>query len=368
MKIKEICFDARMLLHGGIGTYIRNLLPGLKRSSFYLRVIVHPTILKKEKWLQNYDLILSTAPIYSIKEQIEFFLRIPKVNIFFSPHYNVPLTPIRAHKRVVTIHDVFHLAHLSSLRWHERFYAKYVIHQAAHKSDLIITDSQFSLDEIYKYTKVSKDKIHRIYCGVDQKIFLKDKNRDQLQEVIQKYDLSFPYFLFVGSLKPHKNLQGLLLAMRNLGANSKLVVIGKSAGMKHIDTGDLIYKQYPELQGRVVWLSSVTNEELPFFYQLAQALVFPSYYEGFGLPPLEAMSCGCPVIASEKASLPEVCGSAALYVSPSDPKSIAAAMKKIINDNEIKKRLLSKGYENVKRFSWEKSIEAHIELLEKLIR
>ena len=113
----KVCFDARMLWHGGIGTYIRNLLPSLKAAFSSLQVIVHPKMLQTEKWLEDYDLILSSAPIYSIREQIDFFLKVPKVDLFFSPHYNIPLTFIRAKKRVVTIHDVFHLTPLSPLRW-----------------------------------------------------------------------------------------------------------------------------------------------------------------------------------------------------------------------------------------------------------
>lgn len=367
MKRNEICFDARMLWHGGIGTYIRNLLPGLRASSFQLRVIVHPKMIEKERWLQAYDLILSTASIYSIKEQIEFFLHVPKVDLFFSPHYNIPLAPLRAKKRVVTIHDVFHLAYSSQLRWHERLYAKYMICQAAYRSDLIITNSRFSHEEICKYVKNVKDKIYPIHFGVDYKKFQREENEKRVQNIIQTFLLPPRYFLFVGNLKSHKNLQGLLLAMRYLPTDIKLVVIGKSEGMRYVDTGSVIYNQYPELQGRIFWFSSITNEDLPIFYQLAEALVFPSYYEGFGFPPLESMGCGCPVIASNVASLPEICSSAAIYVSPENSKEIASAMQKIVIDRELRRKLIEEGYKNIQKFSWEKSIERHIELLEKLI-
>lgn len=367
MRKMEVCFDARMLWHGGIGTYIRNLLLGLKSSSFSIKVITAPDILKKEKWLEDYDLILSTASIYSVREQMDFFLRVPKVDLFFSPHYNIPLVPIKAAKRVVTIHDVFHLAYISSLRWHERLYARYVIHQAIHRSNAVITDSQFSSDEIYKYTGGEKKKIQVIHCAVDRTLFQREKNENQIQKTVEKFSLPSCYFLFVGNLKPHKNLRGLLLAMRQVDSDIKLVIVGKSDGMKHVDTGALMYEKYPELKNRILWLSSVASEELPILYQLAKALVFPSYYEGFGLPPLEAMSCGCPVIASNAASLPEVCGQAALYVSPEDWGQIALAMKKIKDNVELKKELIRKGYQNEQRFSWERSVQKHVELFERVL-
>jgi len=367
MKSYEICFDARMLFSGGIGTYIRNILPGLKEGVSRLRVIVHPNVLKTEGWLEAYDLILSSASIYSVQEQVELFLRIPKVDLFFSPHYNIPLLPIKAARRIVTIHDVFHLAYSANLRWHERLYAKYVMQKAVDKSDLIITDSQFSFDEICKYTKRAKDKIRLVHCGVDRQLYKREKSELRIQKTIEKFSLPSRYFLFVGNLKLHKNLTTLLLAIRELPSDIKLIVIGKSEGMKHIDGGDVIYQQHPDLHGRVIWLSSLSNQDLPVFYQLAQGLVFPSYYEGFGLPPLEAMSCGCPVIASNAASLPEVCGAAALYVFPGSPKEIGLAMKRVLSDLEFRQRLIEAGYENVSKFNWKSAVAAHINLLQEVL-
>ncbi|HEY4255016.1 MAG TPA: glycosyltransferase family 1 protein [Chlamydiales bacterium] len=370
-EMKELCIDARMLSKGGIGTYIRNLLPGLKASSFRLKVLIHQEAIAKEKWLQEYDLIFVKAGIYSVQEQIELPLRIPSVDLFFSPHYNIPLAPIRAKKRVVTIHDVFHLAFSSTLSWPERMYARQVIHQATRRSEAIITDSNFSASEICKYTKVSNKKIEVIHLGADRKLFRR-ADRNEILEVLQKYLLGQKYFLFVGNLKPHKNLTNLVLAMKEfcntVSKDFSLVIVGAAEGMKNVDSGSQTYKQFPELQGKVHWLSKVPNEDLSALYQSAEGFIFPSYYEGFGLPALEAMSCGCPVIASSTASLPEVCGSAALYIDPHNPREITAAMQQLADNHALKQRLIEQGYKNLGRFDWTSTVAQHIELFEKIFR
>jgi glycosyltransferase involved in cell wall biosynthesis len=319
-----------------------------------------------QAWCNGFEQVLFPFPIYSIKEQIAFPGKIPPCDLFFSPHYNIPLLPIRAKKRIVTIHDVFHLAFASTLRLDQRLYAKFVIHQAIRKSDLVLTDSHFSRDEICKYTIGLKNEIHPIYCGVNSDIFRREENRAQIEKVIHDFSLPSNYFLFVGNLKAHKNLKGLLLALKELSSDVSLVVLGKSQGMNYVDTGESIYRQFPELAGRVFWFSSVTNKDLPIFYQLAQALVFPSYYEGFGLPPLEAMSCGCPVITSNRASLPEVCGAAPIYISPARPEEIALAMKKVMMDLEFRQKMVEEGYKNREKFTWKIAAERHSELFENL--
>lgn len=359
----NLCIDARMASFSGIGTYIRELIPYFDRSRFRLVLLVSSL---DQPWCNRFEQILFDFPIYSIAEQIAFPIKIPQCDLFFSPHYNIPLLPIRAKKRTVTIHDVFHLAFASTLRLDQRLYAKFVIHQAIRKSDLVVTNSYFSRDEICKYTVGLKNEIHPIYCGVNRDVFRREENRSQIQKVIRDFSLPLKYFLFVGNLKAHKNLKGLLLALKELPPDVSLVVLGKSQGMKYIDKGESIYRQFPELEKRVFWFSSVTNKDLPVFYQLAQALVFPSYYEGFGLPPLEAMSCGCPVIASNRASLPEVCGAAPIYISPENPQEIALAMQKVMVDLEFRQKMIEEGYKNTEKFKWKMAAEKHSELFEKI--
>jgi len=251
------------------------------------------------------------------------------------------------------------------LQWHERTYAKQIIQQAVRRSHAIITDSTFSASEICKYTHAAAHKITPIHLAVDRNLFQPVANQDLIAKIVRKFHLPKRYFLFVGNLKPHKNLRNLLLALKE-NAHWQLVIIGKSQGMKNVDSGIAAYEKLPELHGKVHWHPTVPNDELSVIYQHAEALVLPSYYEGFGLPPLEAMSCGCPVIVSKAASLPEVCSSAALYVTPENPADIASAMKNVTENPELKQKLVQEGYTNLTRFDWGKTVEKHIELFEKV--
>ena len=165
--MKELCIDARMIFSSGIGTYLKNLLLALKSSPFKCRLLMDPACIEKLSWLSHFEIIPLSAGIYSIQEQLKLPLLIPKCDLFWSPHYNVPVLPIRAKKRLVTIHDVYHLAYFSTLKWKEKVYAKGVISRAVKVSDQIITDSFFSEAEILKYTRAKKAKISVIPLGVD---------------------------------------------------------------------------------------------------------------------------------------------------------------------------------------------------------
>jgi len=337
--MKELCIDVRLAFNSGIGTYIRNLIAGLKNGPFKLRLIAHPETLPKWPLLSQFDLILSSSPLYSIEEQIKLPFLIPRSDLFWSPHYNIPLLPIRAKKRMVTIHDVYHLAFKHKLSAAKKIYASCVISQAAKRSDLIITVSEFSKLELIKYVGPSPEKIKVIHLGVDQTHFS-----------IKKESLPEKYLLYVGNLLPHKNVQGLLNALKYLkDPNLKLVIVSKTTGAP---------------SERVIYLNDVENKDLPSLYQNAYALVHPSFYEGFGFTPLEAMSCGCPVIASKAASLPEVCGDAAIYIDPYSPESIARGIEEVAAVREV---LKTKGFERVKKFNWDKTVKEHIEAIEKIL-
>ncbi|NGX36026.1 MAG: D-inositol 3-phosphate glycosyltransferase, partial [Candidatus Anoxychlamydiales bacterium] len=310
--MKKICIDARMIESAGIGTYLKSLLKNLKSKNFKISLIVKPRVIERVKWLKNFDLIYLDAPIYSIKEQLLLPFKIPKCDLFFVPHFNIPLLPIRAKKRLVTIHDVYHLAFLSSLKFFEKIYAKYFICKAALHSDKIITVSEFSKSEIIKYTKVKSDKIEVIHNAIDRDLFnikKDEKNTDNIEkkqsENKKKIDklkiLPKKYFLFVGNLKPHKNLINLLKAFEKIHKDFNdifLVIVGKSANLINAIDIQKVLEKKEFLRKKVIFIDNALDEELPYIYRGAISLVFPSYYEGFGYPPLEAMSVKCPVIAS----------------------------------------------------------------------
>ena len=358
--MRRICIDARMIRSSGIGTYLRNILPYIIEK-YAPEIILAPEDSSSFSWIPKELLIKSDHSIYSIKEQF-FFSRAIRHDLFWSPHFNVPLFPVKVKKRIVTIHDVFHLAFFDTLKWKEKAYAKIVYKQAVKKSEVIITDSRFSKSEIIKYLKVPSDKIYVINCAVNFNCFQLSRLEDV--DIFQKYNIKKPFFLFVGNLKPHKNLKVLIEAYDLLKDSFDLVIIGKSNGLFNSDSIISSVKSKKNIH----FLSDITNEELPLFYKNARSFIFPSFYEGFGLPILESMAMGCPVIGSTSASIPEVGEDAIIYFDSKNYFELAAQMRRIAFDQNLRRRLIDQGFEQVKKFSWEKAARSHIELFEALLK
>jgi glycosyltransferase involved in cell wall biosynthesis len=366
-----------MLHASGIGTYIRNLVPKI----ISLCTDIGFNLLGNQSELQelplapcdNVNLIDCRSPIYSISEQWELFRKIPSdTALLWSPHYNVPLLPLRVKKRFVTIHDVFHLAFFDALSFRQKAYARFMMNSAVKLSDRIVTVSDFSKSEIIKYTKTGHDKITVIYNGVDR-IKFRPLSGPDLARMKEKFKLHDKFILFVGNIKPHKNLKRLLMAFEKIcgrGINDHhLVVSGEREGFITADSGIFnLLKESPVLRAKVLFTGHVENNALPALYNAASLLVLPSLYEGFGLPPLEAMACGCPVVVSNAASLPEVCKDAAYYVDPYNEEGIADGIYKVLTDEILRRDLVKEGFERVEKFNWEESAKKHVIVFEEFLR
>ncbi len=339
----RLCIDARMIRSSGIGTTLQHLIPLLAQTS-------HEIILLGEKQGELPMSSRFTSPIYSLSEQIQFPWKIPSCDVFWSPHYNAPLLPIRAKKRIVTIHDVCHLTY--PLSRFKRLVSHFLLQKACQTSDQIVTVSAFSKSEILAHLNVLQEKIHVIYPGVDRQQFSS-----------QKKEQTPPFFLFVGNIKTHKNLSVLLKAFELLQpTNLHLIIVGKKEGLLSSDqTLDEHLRQSP-LKNQIKLLGEISSSELQTLYASASALIFPSLYEGFGLPPLEAMASGCPVIASNAASIPEVCQDAALYFSPRSPQELAEQMRRILSEASLRQQLIQKGLALSAFFSWEKTAKKYCAL------
>ena len=368
----KICIDARMVSNSGIGVYIRNYTEYILKNNCFAEVILLGKKIDLNKafgHFSNWRCHEMNVPIYSIKEQFVLPFLIPQCDIFWSPHYNIPLLPIRAKKRVVTLPDTAHLALSEPFDFGliKKLYANIVFKAATLLSDVITTISEFSKNEIIKYTGVSPSKVHVILLGINSTLFEKITDEVLLIKTREKYKLPQKFILFVGNIKPHKNLSSLLDAF--LIANSdietyKLVILGKKEGFI---TGDgKVFEKINEnkvLQEKVIFTGYVAEEDLPTIYNLASLFVFPSIYEGFGFPPLEAMACGCPVVCSNSASLPEVCGESVLYVNPTNASEIAAIIVKVADDEKLKDVLIQKGIIQSKKYVWEQSAIQFIDCL-----
>ncbi|MFN3551366.1 MAG: glycosyltransferase family 4 protein [Endomicrobiia bacterium] len=235
-----------------------------------------------------------------------------------------------------------------------RFYTYKLLPKIIKKCQKIITVSNILKKEISKIFEVELQKIAVIYEGIDQEIFYPADNQ-KIEMFKKQYQINGDYILTVGHSHPIKNFSGVV---------TSFVIVQKNYKINLVVAGYIDKKI--EIPDGVKYIGHVSNEQLYLLYSGAKCFVFPTLHEGFGLPPLEAMSCGCPVVVSNKGSLPEVCGDAAVYVDPYDPQSIAEGVLKVLTDKNLRDHLIKKGFEQVKKFSWENSVYKFIEMLKNL--
>jgi len=366
---KKIVFDARMINNSGIGRYIDKILSNILPHFDNLIILGDKKYLEEKFKSKNISIINFTDLFYSVSEQINYPRIIPKCDLFWSPHLNVPLLPIKAKKRLVTLHDVFHLAFYDTLTIPQKIYAKIVIDAALRKSDKIITVSEFSKKEIIKYTSNKyENKIQVVHNGVDP---IQGNNN----EIFKIDQIQNNYFLAVGNVKPHKNFRRTIEAYKLfLSKNEKdnniphFVIIGKMEGLITGDNSTFdIVKKDPLLKKYVHFSGKISDSELKVAYQRALALVFPSIYEGFGFPPLEAMLENTPVIVSDAACMPEICGEAAIYFDPYDINDIAEKMDYIYKNIELRNHLKERGPYRAMKFTWENASNSSIAIIDELI-
>jgi glycosyltransferase involved in cell wall biosynthesis len=292
---------------------------------------------------------------------LEFLLKRSKPDVFFSPtHYLPVFTP---KKSAISVLDV------SYLRFPELFKPKDLSQltkwtkYSVKKAKAIFTISKSSKDDIIKTYGIADNRVVVTYPGIRT---LDRKNKTlSMDEFKEKYGLKENYLLFVGTLQPRKNIVRLIEAFSMLKDEIQLIIIGKK-GWLYEEILNAPKKFNAE--DRIRFLDFVPDEDLSLFYKNALCFVLPSLYEGFGLPILEAMNCGCPVIAGNISSLPEAGGDAALYVDPLSVADIKKKLEIIIGDKDLREKLIKKGHEQVKKFSWEKTAGETLKELESLNR
>ncbi len=264
--------------------------------------------------------------------------------------------------QIITIHDLLSLRY-KNISAHQRIYFKYLLPMLVSKARLIITVSETTRQDIIQLLKCPEHKVHVIYNGYDHdRYYPIEENK---QRIRWKYGLD-NYLLAVGPTYPHKNFDVLINAYKNLDESIKHEYPLAIAGGKRPYTDQLkqLVKKL-KLGHHVHFLGYVPMELMPSLYREAYALVFPSLYEGFGFPLLEAMACGCPVIASNTSSMPEVCGNAALYFDPTNPTALSLSIEKIIAEKSLRTQLRKEGLIQSKKFSWEKTAQQLKNLIEK---
>lgn len=342
----------------GIEYYTLNLLKNILKIDgqneyiIFFRKEIHPE-LKQFEGRAKFFVCPVNNRIFCEQVWLPYVIWKEKTDISHFPAF--PPGMLNFKKQIITLFDAVIWKHPETLSLKAKFYLKPLIKLATKRASKILTVSESSKKDIATLSKILLEKVKNTGMAVGE-IFRAINNKILLQEVQKKYDLNTKFILSVCSLEPRKNIINLLkayeyLRMRHPGIPHKLVLTGRKAWGKNP-----ISKEIKELKLKndVIMTGYVSAEDLVCIYNLAEIFVFPSFYEGFGLPPLEAFACGTPVVSSNASSLAEVLGNAAFLVNPYDYKEIAEAINILISDPELRRRLIERGRERVKEFSWEK--------------
>lgn len=362
----RIAIDARKLHDFGIGTYIRNLLKYLAlldQDTEYLPLCRPQDAPAIAALGPNFHPLPESSKPYSVAEQFSLPARLltRRLDLFHEPHYVLPpLVPCRA---VVTIHDCIHLMFPQYLPNRMAYaYARGSLWAAAKRAEGIFTVSETSKADILRYCDVPADRIVVVYNAIDDRFAVAPAD-EAVRRARERYQLDGPFALYAGNIKPHKNIERLIdafdLVRRSGFERLELLVIGDQIS-KYPRLRRAVDKH--KLHKHVRFLGFVPDDTLAALYRLATVFVFPSLYEGFGLPPLEAMASGTPVVTSNRSSLPEVVGDAAVLVDPYSAPSIAEGIQRVLSDASLRRTLSERGLARARQFSWEASVRRILEV------
>jgi glycosyltransferase involved in cell wall biosynthesis len=324
----QVLYDARWIGNHGIGRFADELQKRIPNLLHFQA--------GRRPWHPFDPILLGLALTYR------------KPRLFFSPGYNSPLGwrgPF-----VFTLHDLNHLCVRDNSNVVKRAYYHTIIKPACHRASVVLTVSDYSKQEICEWAKVSEERVINVGNGVGEPFTPSGR----------KYEPGYPYLFYAGSHKVHKNLPRLLSAYAAAGVRNdvRLVLTGMPDVSMSKAVSDLGLEQF------VSFVGFPNNHELATYYRGAAGFVFPSLYEGFGLPPLEAMACGTPVLTSNRCSLPEIVGDAGLLVDPEDVEAIAEGIRTLVGDTTLAASLREKGFEKAGRFTWEKTAASVVDALQ----
>ncbi len=389
-KPKRIGIDARFYgpLGKGLGRYIQEVVDNVVDLDQENEYVI---FLNKD----NYDEFETKDPRikkvkvdlrwYTLVEQIffPFIIAKQKLDLIHFPHFNVPVfTPV---KFVVTIHDLIltkfptvRASTLSPWLYHiKNFFYKLVIRVAVFRARKVIAVSEFTKKDVIEQFGINPEKVVVTLEGVADLA----KGRDQRfvsklddKETLLGYNIEGDFLLYVGNAYPHKNLESLIKVFSELLKDKpdfRLVLVGKEDYFyKHIK-GFAKEKGLWDPEDRsspVIFTGYVPDSKLEVLYKKAKGYVFPSLYEGFGLPPLEAMTKGCPVISSKVSSMPEILGKAAYYFDPNDKTDMLSKLQEFIEDEELRKELVARGSSQIKIYDWQKTAQKTLDIYKKVLK
>lgn len=369
MTAPVVCIDARKLDDFGIGTYLRGLIIGLldlDDAPYALLVDARsnvPARIVRAVEEGRVTLTVVDAPGYSLREHFAIPRAIQRLRpgVYHSPHYVLPMR--LPAPTVVTIHDIIHLLHPEGLPNRLAYvYAKFMIGRALVRSRRLITVSDSSREDILRRFG-PRHTVEVIANGIDEQ-FLAAPNPAHDTQTLNELGLEAGYVLFVGNPKPHKNLPRLLAAWDQVRTDRELLLVGPTA----TELADARPNTPSSSSAnRIRAIGRVGSEALPALYRGAIALAMPSLFEGFGLPVVEAMASGTPVLTSDRTSLKEIGEGAALLVDPYDSHAIARGLQRLIDDPLTRAHLKAAGHQRSKRFRWSQAAAATRSLYDSLL-
>jgi len=358
--VPTVAIDVRHLGDFGYGTYIRNLIRAmgeLERELQFVLIARAGGLGELGPLPPNFRMVAYPREDSNLFENFAFpwFVRRLGADVIHIPLNNVPIFMPKPY--IVTIHDMsslmFDYASDPQGRLHLWRFRRGLL-----RADRVIAVSGATRRDVLNLMNIPASRVLKIYNAIDPGFLTIESDAKKRQEVLDRYQIDYPYLLYAGSVNPRKNVARIVEALALL--RQDLVEHPKYKDLRLVIIGDQMSK-YPALrravhQSRVKdvvrFLGFVKREELKVFYQQAEVFVFPSLYEGFGLPPLEAMALGTPVVSSGVSALPEVVGDAAMIVKPENVFDIARGVREVLLDDGLRSDLIAKGYQQVKRFSW----------------
>src|SRR5271165_4287374 len=367
----RIALDARRISDFGIGTYIRNLIRALARidqENHYLLITAAPAP-ELADLPENFETIVYTHRDRTRLAQVgfSFFLRTLKADLFHIPLNAVPLWMPKPY--LVTTHDMSTLLFLDQSGYRSNL-RRFFLRRGLMRAGRVMAVSSTTRADVAEVLGIPVNKIQVVYNAPDPTFHGLDESANgaapsahppEIQRILERYHIHYPFLLYVGRTNAQKNIPRLVEAFAVL--RGELQNNSAFHDLRLIIIGDEIARQpalrHAVIQSRVEaavrFLGFVPIETLRAFYQAASVFVFPSLYEGFGLPPLEAMACGTPVVCSHVSSLPEVVGEAALIVNPENVFDIARGMREVLLNDALRSGLIERGLEQVRQFSWERT-------------
>ncbi len=358
-------------LEGGVKHYTKSLLPQLftlAPQHQYTLLYQNPTLVGTYSGFPNVKELVMRMPGTVLWDQlaVPWMTRGLNLDVIFNPKFTIPF--FHRAKKVWVFHGSEWFIIPEHFTWYDRLYVTLSLPFYCRFADAFVSVAQVVKDDIVKETGTDPKKIFPIHNGIDPKRFYLVDDPAKLATVRAKYQLPEKYILWVGQIGTRKNIQRLFQAFAQIAREfpHELVIAGEQ---RKLQRGEMALSELDQLrelglEKRVKFIGWVGHEDLPAIYRMADLFAFPSIYEGFGIPLIEAMACGCPIVTATTCAPPEVCAGAAELVDPLDVQAITAGMRKVLSDSALREKMITRGLERAKDFGWEKCARQVLEVFD----